>query len=108
MIVTTTHGIDGATITNYLGIISSDAVMGTNIFRDLFASIRDIVGGRAASYEKLLQEAKNMALADLTERARALGADAIVGVDIDYEVIGGDRKTLLMVSVNGTAVTLAR
>lgn len=108
MIVTTTPAIDGATITQYLGIISSDAVMGTNIFRDLFASIRDIVGGRAASYEKLLQDAKNMALADLTERARALGADAIVGVDIDYEVIGGDRKTLLMVSVNGTAVTLAR
>lgn len=108
MIVTTTPGIDGASVTQYLGIVSGDAVMGTNIFRDLFASVRDIVGGRAASYETLLQKAKDMALADMVDRASALGADAVIGVDIDYEVIGGDSKTLLMVSVNGTAVNFMR
>lgn len=108
MIVTTTESIDGARITDYLGIVSGDAVLGSNIFRDLFASIRDIVGGRTASYEKLLQEAKDTAIADMTERAKALGADAVVAVDLDYEVIGGDSKTMLMVSANGTAVRLAR
>lgn len=106
MIVTTTPGIDGARISAYLGIVSGDAVLGTNIFRDLFASVRDVVGGRAGAYEKVLQEAKDLAIADMTERARVLGADAVVGVDVDYEVIGGDNKTLLMVSANGTAVKL--
>lgn len=108
MIVTTTSTVEGSAITGYLGLVSGDAVMGTNIFRDLFASVRDIVGGRAASYESLLQKAKDMALADMVERARALGADAVVGVDVDYEVIGGDSKTMLMVSINGTAVSLRR
>jgi uncharacterized protein YbjQ (UPF0145 family) len=106
MIVTTTDSIDGRKVGHYLGIVSGDAVLGTNIFKDLFASVRDVVGGRAASYEKVLQEGKDMALADMVERARALGADAVIGVDLDYEVIGGDNKTLLMVSVNGTAVKL--
>lgn len=106
MIVTTTDSVDGRNVGQYLGIVSGDAVLGTNIFKDLFASVRDVVGGRAASYEKVLQEGKDMALADMVERARALGADAVVGVDLDYEVIGGDNKTLLMVSVNGTAVKL--
>ncbi|MBF0327397.1 YbjQ family protein [Magnetospirillum moscoviense] len=106
MIVTTTDSIDGKVVGQYLGIVSGDAVLGTNIFKDLFASVRDVVGGRAASYEKVLQEGKDMALADMVERARALGADAVIGVDLDYEVIGGDSKTLLMVSVNGTAVKL--
>lgn len=108
MIVTTTQSIDGARIGEYLGIVSGDAVLGTNIFKDMFASIRDIVGGRTASYEKLLQEAKDTALAEMTDRARQLGADAILAVDLDYEVIGGDSKTLLMVTANGTAVRLAR
>ena len=108
MIVTTTDSVDGATVAQYLGVVSGDAVLGTNIFKDLFASVRDVVGGRAGAYEKVLQEGKDMALADMTERARALGADAVIGVDLDYEVIGGDNKTLLMVSVNGTAVRLAR
>lgn len=108
MIVTTTESIDGARVTDYLGIVSGDAVLGTNIFRDMFASIRDIVGGRTASYEKLLQEAKDTALAEMADRARALGADAILAVDLDYEVIGGDSKTMLMVSANGTAVKIAR
>ncbi|MCA1910061.1 MAG: YbjQ family protein [Magnetospirillum sp.] len=106
MIVTTTESVEGARIASYLGIVSGDAVLGTNVFKDLFASIRDVVGGRAASYEKVLQDGKDMAIADMIARAKELGADAVVGVDLDYEVIGGDSKTLLMVSVNGTAVTL--
>lgn len=106
MIITTTETVEGTRVTGYLGIVSGDAVLGTNIFKDLFASVRDIVGGRSASYEKLLQEGKDQAIADMVARAKALGADAVVGVDLDYEVIGGDSKTLLMVSVNGTAVTL--
>ena len=108
MIITTTDGIDGRAIADYLGIVSGDAVLGSNIFKDFFASVRDIVGGRTASYEQLLQEAKDMAIAEMREKARALGADAIVGADLDYEVIGGDRKTMLMVSANGTAVKLAQ
>jgi uncharacterized protein YbjQ (UPF0145 family) len=108
MIVTTTDSVDGAQVAQYLGVVSGDAVLGTNIFKDLFAAVRDVVGGRAGAYEKVLQEGKDLALADMTERARALGADAVVGVDLDYEVIGGDNKTLLMISVNGTAVKLAR
>lgn len=108
MIVTTTDSVDGARVAEYLGIVSGDAVLGTNIFKDMFASIRDIVGGRTASYEKILQEAKATALAEMTDRARQLGADAILAVDLDYEVIGGDSKTLLMVTANGTAVRLAR
>ncbi|CAA7626203.1 YbjQ family protein [Magnetospirillum sp. UT-4] len=107
MIVTTTNSVEGRRIDAYLGIVSGDAVMGSNLFRDMFASIRDIVGGRAGSYESLLQEAKDTALAEMVERARALGADAVVGVDLDYQVIGGDSKTMLMVGANGTAVRLA-
>lgn len=107
MITTTTPDIQGRSIQAYLGIVTGDAVMGTNIFRDLFAGIRDIVGGRTASYEKVLQDAKRIALEEMTEQARALGADAVVGIDLDYEVIGGDSRTLLMVTVSGTAVRLA-
>lgn len=106
MIVTTTDSVEGARVSRYLGIVSGDAVLGSNIFRDLFASVRDVIGGRTGSYEKLLQEAKDEALAEMVDRARALGADAVVAVDLDYEVIGGDNKTLLMVSANGTAVKL--
>lgn len=106
MIITTTDGLEGREITDYLGIVSGDAVLGSNVFRDFFAGIRDIVGGRTGSYEKLFQEAKQIALDEMAERARALGADAIVAVDLDYEVIGGDNKTMLMVSANGTAVKI--
>ncbi|RAU24004.1 hypothetical protein CU669_01325 [Paramagnetospirillum kuznetsovii] len=106
MIITTTDAIDGRAIAAYLGIVSGDAVMGTNIFRDMMASVRDIVGGRSGSYEKLLAEAKDAALADLKARAAELGADAVVGIDLDYEVVGGDHKTMLIVSANGTAVKL--
>jgi len=106
MIVTSTETVEGRRITGYLGIVSGDAVMGTNFFRDLFAGIRDIVGGRSGSYEKELRNAKRIALEALEEEAAALGADAVVAVDLDYEVIGGDKSTLLMVSANGTAVKL--
>jgi uncharacterized protein YbjQ (UPF0145 family) len=106
MIVTTTDGIDGKPVTQYLGVVSGEAIMGTNVFRDIFASIRDIVGGRAGAYETSLKEGKDTALQEMIEEALLLGADAIVGVDLDYEVIGGDQKTMLMVSANGTAVKL--
>lgn len=106
MIITTTEAVEGKKITVYLGIVTGDAVMGTNIFRDLFAGIRDIVGGRSGSYEKELREAKDLALQALEDEAAQRGADAVVAVDLDYEVIGGDKTTMLMVSANGTAVKL--
>ena len=106
MIQTTTDTIDGRRIATYLGVISADIVMGSNALRDFFASIRDVIGGRAGSYEKIFTDAKRQALDELAEKAKQLGADAIVGIDIDYEIIGGDKKTLLMVSANGTAVKL--
>lgn len=103
MIITTTNGIEGRPVTQYLGLVSGDAVVGANIFRDLFARVRDIVGGRAGGYEKALAGAKKAALEDLTEQAAALGADAVIGVDLDYESVG---DSMLMVSANGTAVKL--
>jgi uncharacterized protein YbjQ (UPF0145 family) len=105
MIITTTDGIDGRRVTQYLGVVSGEAIMGANIFRDLFANIRDIVGGRSGSYEKAIRDAKNEALADMAAEAEKLGADAIVGVDLDYEVVG-QNGSMLMVSANGTAVRL--
>lgn len=107
MIITTTDGIDGRRVTSYLGVVAGEAIMGTNIFRDFFAGIRDIVGGRSGSYEKELRRAKELAMESMVEEAKELGADAIVAVDLDYETIGGSEKTMLMVVVNGTAVTLA-
>lgn len=106
MIVTTTDTIEGRKVQTYLGLVTGEAVQGTNLFKDLFAGIRDIVGGRSGAYEDELRKAKDTALAEMIEEARKLGADAIVGVDLDYQAIGGDQKTLLMVSVNGTAVKL--
>ena len=106
MIVTTTESVEGRRITQYLGIVSGDAVMGTNIFRDMFAGIRNIVGGRSGSYEKELRAGKIAALEALQEEAAALGADAVIGIDLDYEAIGGDNGNMLMVSANGTAVKL--
>jgi len=106
MIITTTESVEGRKVTAYLGIVSGDAVMGTNIFKDFFAGIRDIVGGRSGAYEKELQKAKDFALEDMQVRAADLGADAIVGVDLDYESISGERVNMLMVSANGTAVKL--
>lgn len=106
MIVTTTDGVDGKKVTEYLGIVSGESIMGANIFKDIFASIRDIVGGRSGAYEEEMNKAKEFALQEMEDHARKLGADAIVGVDLDYEVIGGDQRTMLMVSANGTAVKL--
>jgi uncharacterized protein YbjQ (UPF0145 family) len=103
MIVTTTQGIEGKKIRTYLGIVTGEAVMGTNLFRDLFAGIRDIVGGRAGAYERELDRARTIALEEMTDRAQKLGATAVVGVDLDYEVLG-ERNGMLMVSVSGTAV----
>jgi len=105
MIVTTTESIEGRRITDYKGIVSGEAIIGANIFRDMFAGIRDIVGGRSGSYEKILQDAKEAAIEDMTEQAKTLGAHAIVGVDLDYEVLGKENG-MLMVVANGTAVTL--
>ncbi len=105
MIVTTTQSIDGKKVTRYLGIVTGEAILGANIFRDLFAGIRDIVGGRSAAYEKELQRARRIALEELEERATELGANAVIGVDLDYEVLGGGNG-MLMVSASGTAVVV--
>ncbi|MEQ8433979.1 MAG: heavy metal-binding domain-containing protein [Oceanicaulis sp.] len=106
MIVTTTPGVDGRTIATYHGVVTGEAILGAHMFRDLFAGIRDIVGGRSGSYEKSLREAREIALKELEDEARARGADAVVGVDLDYEVIG-EQGSMLMVSASGTAVTLS-
>ena len=105
MIVTTTPGIEGKKITRYLGIVAGEAIVGVNVFKDLFASVRDIVGGRSGAYEKELAKARDVAMADICSAARELGAEAVVGVDLDYEVIGSG-GSMLMVSISGTAVVV--
>jgi len=104
MIVTTTPTVEGRLITSYHGIVVGEAIMGANIVRDLFAQVTDIVGGRSGAYESKLQDARETALRELEERALKLGANAVVGVDLDYEVVG---QSMLMVSASGTAVTIA-
>ncbi len=105
MIVTTTSSLDGKRIITYYGVVSGEAILGTNIFRDFFASIRDIVGGRSAGYERSLREAKDTAMREMMEAAAALGANAVIGVDIDYETINvGDGGSMMMVAASGTAV----
>ena len=106
MIVTTTDHVEGKRVTGYLGIVSGEAVVGTNIFRDLMAGIRDIVGGRAGGYEQELRQAKEAAVSEMMDEARRLRADAVVGVDLDYEHLGGGNTSMLMVTANGTAVRL--
>lgn len=106
MIVTTTPNVEGRLIRQYHGVVTGEAILGANLFRDLFAGIRDLVGGRTAGYERVLRDARETALAEMKEAAAALGANAVVGVDIDYETVGG-QGSMLMVSVSGTAVTLA-
>jgi len=103
MILSTTNTIEGRKAVKYLGLVSGDAILGANIFRDFFASVRDIVGGRSAAYEKELRKAKNIVLDEMQEQAKSLGANAIIGIDIDYETIGTN-SSMLMVSANGTAV----
>ena len=105
MLITTTPTIEGKRIREYRGIVTGEAIMGANIFRDVFAGIRDIVGGRSAGYEKELRSARETALAELAANAQQLGANAVIGVDLDYEVLG-QNNGMLMVSVSGTGVIL--
>lgn len=106
MLVTTTPTIEGKTITTYYGIVSGETIVGANVFRDFLASIRDFFGGRSGSYEKVLREAKNTALLEMMQQASSLGANAVVGVDLDYETVG-QNGSMLMVTCSGTAVTFA-
>ena len=106
MLVLTTHAIEGKKITKYYGIVSGEAILGANIFKDFFAGIRDIVGGRSAAYEKELRAAKDIAINEMVASASAQGANAVIGVDLDYETIGGGSGNMLMVSASGTAVTV--
>ncbi len=105
MLITTTNTLQGKDIADYKGIVTGEAILGANIFKDLFASFRDIVGGRSQAYEQELGNARRIALDEMVERAKALGANAVIGVDIDYETIG-QNGSMLMVSATGTAVTV--
>jgi uncharacterized protein YbjQ (UPF0145 family) len=105
VVITTSPSVDGRGITAYLGIVSGDAILGANVFKDLFAGIRDIVGGRSAAYEAELKRAKALALQEIEDEAAALGANAIIGLDLDYETVG-QNGSMLMVSASGTAVAL--
>lgn len=105
MLITTTDGVEGRQIREYKGIVSGETILGANVFRDFFAGIRDIVGGRSGGYEKVLSDGKEMAIETMREKAEELGANAIVAVDLDYEVIG-EKGSMLMVVANGTAVVL--
>ena len=103
MLVTTTNVIEGRRILEYKGLVAGEAILGANLFRDLFASIRDIVGGRSGSYEKVLNDARQTAIGEMTDKAEALGANAVIGVDLDYETVGSN-GSVLMVTAAGTAV----
>ncbi len=103
MLITTTPQIEGKKLTAYLGVVSGEAIMGADIFKDLFAGIRNIVGGRAAAYENELRRAKEIAMTEMADNAKTLGANAVVGVDLDYETLG-QGGNMLMVSASGTAV----
>lgn len=105
MLLTTTPTVEGRPVSRHLGIVSGEAILGANLFKDLFAGIRDIVGGRSATYERELRRAKDIALQEMAEQAQGLGANAIVGIDLDYETIGAN-GSMLMVSASGTAVVL--
>ena len=105
MIKTTTPGVDGRAVDEYLGVVTGEAILGANIFRDLFAGVRDIVGGRSGAYEEELRKAREIALHEMEEEAASRGADAIIGIDLDYETVG-QGASMLMVSASGTAVRL--
>jgi len=105
MLVLTTPSIEGKRITKYLGLVSGEAILGANIFKDIFAGIRNIVGGRSAAYERELSKAKEIAIEEMKDQAKALGGNAVIGVDLDYETISiGQAGNMLMVSASGTAV----
>ncbi len=106
MLISTTPTIEGKRITKYHGLVSGEAILGANIFKDFFAGIRDLVGGRSASYERELRKAKDIALNEMAEQAKGLGGNAVVGVDLDYETISGGSGNMLMVSASGTSVTI--
>jgi len=106
MIVTTTPVIEGKKIDTYYGVVTGEAIIGANLFKDLFAGIRDLVGGRSASYEKELQKARQIAIDEMCTRAENMGANAVIGIDLDYEVLGANNG-MLMVSVDGTAVKVS-
>jgi uncharacterized protein YbjQ (UPF0145 family) len=105
IIITTTPGLDGKRISTYHGVVTGEAILGANIFKDLFAGIRDIVGGRSAAYERELRKAREIAFEEMRQSAIELGGNAVVGTDIDYETVGSN-GSMLMVSVSGTAVTV--
>ncbi len=106
MLMSTTNQLDGREVKRYLGVVTGEAILGANIFKDFFAGIRDIVGGRSAAYERELQEARRIAFSEMEHKANQVGADAIIGIDIDYETIGAN-GSMLMVSVSGTAVSVS-
>ena len=105
MILSTTPTIDGYTIREYRGVVTGETIIGANVFKDFFAGIRDIVGGRAGSYEKVLRDARDSSMQEMMQQAQAMGANAVVGIDIDYETIGAN-GSMLMVAVSGTAVVI--
>lgn len=105
MLISTTPGIEGKRIRQYLGVVTGEAILGANIFKDVFAGIRDIIGGRSAAYEKELRKARDIAFAEVRQAAKDLGANAIVGVDLDYETVGPN-GSMPMVSISGTAVVV--
>jgi uncharacterized protein YbjQ (UPF0145 family) len=105
MITTTTNSVEGRSIRTYLGVISSETIIGANVFKDILGGLRDFFGGRSGTYEKVMEDAKVTALRELEDKARAMGADAIVGIDLDFETIGAN-GSMLMVSASGTAVKL--
>ena len=105
MLVTTTSTLQGKQITRYLGIVSGETIIGANVFRDFFAGIRDIVGGRSGSYKEVLRQAKDTALKEMQQQAMAMGANAVIGVDLDYETVGSN-GSMLMVTASGTAVVV--
>jgi len=105
MLITTTDNVEGHQIVDYKGMVNGEAILGANVFKDFFAGIRDIVGGRAGAYESELQKARDIALDEMTEYAQRLGANAVIGVDVDYETVG-ERGSMLMVAASGTAVVI--
>ena len=105
MLMSTTSVIDGRPVSRYIGVVTGEAIIGANIFRDVFAAVRDVVGGRSATYEKALSEAREVAMAEMQRRAQELGASGVIGIDVDYEVLG-QNNGMLMVAVSGTAVVL--
>ncbi len=105
MILSTTNTLDNQPVREYIGIVTGETIIGANIFKDIFAGIRDIVGGRSGSYENVLREAKDTALAEMEARARNMGADAVIGIDLDYETLGANGG-MIMVTASGTAVRL--